>query len=969
MMSAVKRHPNRSSLNRTRPFVRLAITVGILGLALILADFVVRSFEIERYRSVIETRLSQAMGLEVSIQGDFDVHLLPQPRFEAQDVVLRGAEGGGPLTFLHVGVLDFELDFHELLHRRLDIVNFVLSDGELYLNTASLERSAKSPVVGSVAEENRGKELGFHLRSLALERFRIFLRTDESETPRLIEVESLNISTQGGQSPTEIQAAGDFRGGHFDLNGRFGSVAELLRPTEPFPVFVQGWLFDVEVRAEGTLARPLALEGADIAVSLRLPDIASLATYFEAAKFPALGELHVTGRLKNPNGVFGVEQLNAKSESDLLRLELTGSIGDLFAFKGLQLEAQADIHASSWLEAVLNRSLPPFQALSGRASIFDKNGEIGIKGRATATAEQGRVVIDAEGGVDDLRKLEKVKLDLNIEAKDCASVSRLLKLEKPLPPVGPLSFHGKLTTQDRHMRLDDIVLDIRPSYGGSLKVEGHVADLESVQGVDLSAAFQGVDLRNIRSYVEQAIPDIGKVNGSAVMSDADGSLGLESFKIQGGQPGVLNLNLSGSLEQLRKLDDIVLDVRLEARDSEVVGELLGLKLPPTRGVAFKGRVTGSNESVLAKNAVVRIGDTELRGSFSGSFVEGKRPRIVAKLDSPSIDLRELGLAYPAFAEPSEPEGGTATSGEWQEQFDRWRSGGEPLPFEKLELVDLDLKINANTLIGRDGLNLQDTAIDVSLHEGDLVLKGHIKDPGKDLLEWLLKIEVSRSEPRVALQVDGQAIDLARAIPQMKQESAYAGNIDVFVDVTAEGGTYPELRSSLDGRFYVVYRDAVVITRFARAFVHNFLDMILPSFRAKSLPPSKCFVLGLDIEKGVATIEDFFLEGDKVILRGQGQIDFVKDAYAMRLQPTVSDPKLLSVVPTVNVRGPILDPVFSPVPFSLLTSAVQGFATRILKPGDVLLEHFRKQASTYEDFCKLPPTSRGTGKKRADQSAR
>ena len=67
-------------MKRTRRLLGAALTLLVVVL---LGDFLIETIAFERMRRLVEARLSETLGLEVRIQGDFQLDLLPRPRFAA----------------------------------------------------------------------------------------------------------------------------------------------------------------------------------------------------------------------------------------------------------------------------------------------------------------------------------------------------------------------------------------------------------------------------------------------------------------------------------------------------------------------------------------------------------------------------------------------------------------------------------------------------------------------------------------------------------------------------------------------------------------------------------------------------------------------------------------------------------------------------------------------------------------------
>jgi hypothetical protein len=129
------------------------------------------------------------------------------------------------------------------------------------------------------------------------------------------------------------------------------------------------------------------------------------------------------------------------------------------------------------------------------------------------------------------------------------------------------------------------------------------------------------------------------------------------------------------------------------------------------------------------------------------------------------------------------------------------------------------------------------------------------------------------------------------------------------------------------------RNANLVGDYAQRFAFNVLRVSVPrfSFEGGEEAPVQCLLVFLPISGGMAKVDTFYLEGRELTVRGTGQMDLVRNAYDLRLQPDLHRPGLVSVAATVKVVGPLDAPVFQPLPGSMFKSAVDGLWRNSLRP--------------------------------------
>jgi hypothetical protein len=493
------------------------------------------------------------------------------------------------------------------------------------------------------------------------------------------------------------------------------------------------------------------------------------------------------------------------------------------------------------------------------------------------------------------------------------------------------------------------------------RVEGSVRDLVRLEGVDLKASFSASDLRHARPYLEREPPSIGPIHGDARLSDLDGTLGVERFSLRGGQKVRFWIDLSGTFDDVREIDEIWMQANLEAQDLRVLGAVFGADLPPIGPVEFSGRVKGSDERI-ASEGTLRLDKTVLVGTWSGSFVAGTRPSLTARLESSHIHLDDVGI---------EPRSGTSDAAPVRppepvaESARRWWSGAEPLPFEALRTLDADVALAAARISGREGLDVRGASISLRLDDGLLTVAETSLDYTGASVRGEIRVDARTPVPLLALRAEVNGLDIAVLMSQLEEETDSSGVVEATFDLKGRGSSPDEIRSTLEGRFAAATRNWAAAGRYSRMFVRSLAFAFLPSLKLREVETFQCLVTDFEIKKGVATARTLVLEGNEVSIHGTGRIDLAREVYDLRLTPTVRDPGLLSVAATVDVSGPLTEPVFTPLARSLATSAVRGLLTNALRPANVLVRPLRGRAESDGSVCTQPL---GAGRERSTHTA-
>jgi hypothetical protein len=649
---------------------------------------------------------------------------------------------------------------------------------------------------------------------------------------------------------------------------------------------------------------------------------------FEGDEFEIEGQVGPIAHLLNPPGPYPV---SLRAEMRKMVLELEGTLIEPAKFSGVEMLVRLDARDLGFLHTVVEWSLPAIDSVHLDARLSDDDGSLGIHGEIAVAAQDGEISGEISGQLGDLSQNDDVALQISLSARDLAEIGQSLVPELKLPEVGPVAASVTIRGSTSALSANDFALKIGSRDATWLEAGGSVADLANFAGVSLVGKFAGADLRYANPYLDHELPDVGPVRGNVTLSDRDGSLGVEEMRIAGGREGTLTFDFSGRVDQVLDRDEIGVEAKVEAKSLALVGDLFGVELPPIGPVAFSGTMNGSDEKIESHGST-RLDESVLVGNWSGSFARGARRSIKAKLRSQHVRLDDLGIAPRPVDEGDDVGHANSTS---------WWSSRDQLPFELLEAVDADLILEADRISGRAGFELKGVRVSIRLEDGLLEIPEFAVGYEAGTVRMQAVIDASDSPPELALKVDVNDVHLTPLLAQVRQTVEEAGVLDASIDLRSRGNHVVEIRSNLSGTVRLVGRDGALAGRYSSEFATNFVRLSAPSILTGRAPRFGCVVSDLEIESGVASVRELFLESEKIFVAGSGTVDIGADAFDIVLIPEVNEPGLVSLSAAVDVSGPLAAPVFSPRYSSMPLQAVRGVVKNVLAPGSGLIERFRK----------------------------
>jgi hypothetical protein len=361
---------------------------------------------------------------------------------------------------------------------------------------------------------------------------------------------------------------------------------------------------------------------------------------------------------------------------------------------------------------------------------------------------------------------------------------------------------------------------------------------------------------------------------------------------------------------------------------DVGGKVLG------SDVEISGRVEGNREAAKVSGLRVRLDETQITGEVHGSFTPGARPRLTARLTSPSIHLDDVGLA------PRDQEG----AGVSRETAARPESAA--LPFERLHSLDVDVSLQADRVVGRHDFLLEHLDLSLELEDGNLAL-GPVElafEGGSFTAN--ARVDARPDPPELSLDLQGTEMNLGRALAQLQEYPAVTGVADLSLKLGSRGASAQALRAALEGSASLVIRKGEIHVKHIDYVAQDLVRSLVRGTRqglarttrvvlgdgapdaenAADARPIQCLVADFEIEGGVATARVLALDTGEIVMLGEGQVDLVRERYDLTVKPKVKQQSLVAVTIPLDITGPLNHPKVSPNP----VGATRSTATDLLR---------------------------------------
>ena len=877
---------------RILKIVGIAI-VSLLGL-LLLTVAAINVVPGESYKGLISAAVKSATGRDLVI-GKLDVELGSSFRVAAADVSLSNADWGSRVQMFTGELIECEVALGPLLGGVLD-VRLVLDAPDLLLETDAEGRRNWQMEAGPPADEMEGDDLATGdgggslrplLREVRLDRVKVGYADAQAGTRHAAEFETILISSQGNRVQVKLDGRLDDQllvlAGGIDES----AVSETAAPAD---FSLSGKLGDIGLNARGTLDAISADAHAKLLLEAKVPSLATLSV-FAGRDLPDQGPLDASLRLSGGEGRFSAQDIKLNLGAELLTATVAGAVADLNGLSGIDLDVSAKTQRLpdlvKQLGVELPGELPPM--LDGEAKLQGSLEELVVAAYRVGVNDDG-VAASVKGQVANAMALTGIQADLTLETGSLAALSKYAATE--LPDTGPVKLSGKLA---------------------------------SPQGLEAP------------SEVSAAI-------------SADG----------------VNGKMSGGVENLMAATGIALLVDVEADSLQQLARLAGQDLQQKEPLKLNTRLSLDQSTYRADKLQVALGDSQMTGvlAFTQPAEQGARAKLQGELHLGKLDLDTLfgrGETKPtgdasasqagvadqavdagatsggAVAEVPAAASDDAAAGKADKVF-----SPDPLPFEALRSLDIDIDITADEVATRE-LIMQQVTGKLALNSGRLKLGPVRASVGQGSLQASNVLDASRSPATLAVDVD---LDNGTS-------RYYGGRFNLKADLDGTGDSVAQLMAGLDGQILVDLRDMELKKSLLTQFGQGLLQTVDPSDKGAETTELVCAIMRFDVKDGIADAEEKIVaQFTKVTWFGGGTIDLKTEALDIGAQskPRVGVGSIGGLAGLVQVGGTLANPKIVPDPKGMAKAYGETYLTVVTGGLYLLVKGIWDKTQADSDVC-------------------
>jgi len=677
---------------------------------------------------------------------------------------------------------------------------------------------------------------------------------------------------------------------------------------------------DVDLTISGTIPNALTGEGMRLQIngSSKDPQVLS---YLLFKRQDQLGSLRVKGLVRKQQRAYYIDDLDAEAVTrEGLKLSVAGS-GRLFGGEHVigRQDAAFSVKFAAPRIAALNQfgfeGLPELGPVSGTARLAISTAAIGLYGADFRAGEQRTVAARLKGDIGHVPLKQEsaitgFAMKVEVRAASLAGMGR--KLGVDWPDLGATSLTGDLGIQGDRIVLDKARLDIGNPQQPTVKATGK-AWHQLQKGSSLEIDFDVATADLVAAFSEKVPGYLGRLRGSTIISDIDGSWGLERVDLDSYQTRLFNLQLGGSYDDLEKHDQIDLKVDVSVADPAAFGNALGWTLAGIRGpYRSKGWVTTGSKGTIRYQGSASLGQSTSTTDISAN-IGGEKPSFSGKTEIPVLHLADLGLDIDTI-----PDIGEATGAETKDLpvFSR-----QPLDVGFLDKFNLDFAFLIEKIESKE-LSIDSVNARARLNDGRLSI-----DPLKLVFEGgdsIVGFSVANGNPpEYGLKMTADDVLLGPLLAQMQDNVPIKGYSNIHIDLTGGGRSAHEIAAGLNGTVELGLENVRIPKRYIELLSVDVFGWAFSStFTKERYSDINCVVLGFDVNEGHMNSKVIVADGPQLSLGGRVDLDLGAETMDIVIIPKQKK-RIFSSISPVKLQGPWRDPRVTAVPAKAAIKEVGG----------------------------------------------
>jgi hypothetical protein len=664
------------------------------------------------------------------------------------------------------------------------------------------------------------------------------------------------------------------------------------------------------------------LKSIDLNLKANSQDTKALGKIFDL-QFPSLTAVSAQARLHTVSGKHRVDDFRIwTSKNAPLKASLSGSAEHVTflpkpAVTGIQLRAEATAADSARLNGVfgLKETIPTIGAFEASAQITGSDRELVVSDVSIEAGQKEILLVSAKGGLGNLSAANHwhpQDTDISINARSHSSSAFAKALGYRVPELGPLSAQASIHDKDKTLGLESAHIVIGDSNNPVVDASGFIDDLFGAGEIKYDVKLN-LDGHTFATFSDnRQLPDLAPLTGNLLISNSDGTLGIDSLQLKSTGMQLLNLGVDGQFEDFKEPDTLSLTSKLTAKDLQLIGALFDREWPAVGPVHIDNQIRKAGESTEL-DTTLSADKLKIDAAISGNLTV--RPmQLKGKITAQQFFLPEL---LEKIAEADKEE----------QPVEAHVFSRTPIDFEWLKKLDLDLSIDVESF-DPDRSQIESAQFAITLKSGHLSISPAKLVYPKGNLQLDVQFD-TQDPPQLSFKAIGEGINpwVAVDMQESKAQKEIHGDLDIEVRITTSGASVHDLVSNMEGDIYLTIQNGRIRKVLTDMVFVNLVGWSFSQVKREKYVDVDCGVADYTIKQGVISTNALYIDSKHIAVAGEGTIDLGNEQVDYVFLPKKKS-RLVHTADPVHIEGPINNPSIKVLPWR---SAMRTYGTLLFAP--------------------------------------
>jgi AsmA family protein len=442
--------------------------------------------------------------------------------------------------------------------------------------------------------------------------------------------------------------------------------------------------------------------------------------------------------------------------------------------------------------------------------------------------------------------------------------------------------------------------------------EGHVRLEDDKRRMVLDASFTTEESLDRRNPGRFELNGEGRINNRPFTLELSGAPLLNVRRdrpypfVADVRAGGTHIEADGSILRPFNFNAWRADVRASGPDLADLYYLIGLALPNTPPYTLAGEVTREGGRFGMPHVAGRVGDSDLRGSWTAARQRNGRLLLEGDFRTNSLDFDD---AMTVLGGP--PDAGETASAEQRAMAQNLAAQGRLLPDAPLDISrvrNMDARVSYRAArVRSERLPLRGLAVDVNLDGGLLRLAPMTLTLTQGRIGGAVSINAREDTPRTDLDIrltDARLESIFRVRDQQPLTGALTGR----AQLTGYGRSVRDAAANANGQITLVSPAGEIREAFAELSGINVtrgLGLLLSEDRSKI--DLRCGVASFSVNNGIARTRTLVIDTETVLITGSGTVSLRDETLDLEIEGEPKEPRLIRVAAPISIEGRLRAP--------------------------------------------------------------